>query len=87
MYLGFLESPFQTLQQGKVNDANGVRGPQPKSRSQARRISQESVTYVADLRSDWTCKSKVGEPGANLGGVSLLLHDIEPFDFSVQGTG
>lgn len=55
--------------------------------SQARRISQESVTYVADLRSDWTCKSKVGEPGANLGGVSLLLHDIEPFDFSVQGTG
>jgi hypothetical protein len=52
--------------------------------------SQDSVTYVADRRFDSNCKNKVGEPGASFlggGGVSLLLHDIEPFDFSVQGAG
>jgi hypothetical protein len=90
MYLGFLESPFQTLHQGKVNDANGVRRPRPRWNtisSHTRRISQDSVTYVADLRSDWNWKSKWENLEGFWAGVSLLLHDIEPFDFSVQGAG
>lgn len=48
MYLGFLESPFQTLQQGKVNDANGVRGPRPKWGTIS---SQKDFTRVGDVRS------------------------------------